>query len=142
MPPDSITQTDNRFSFVIKDPGVYRFTVQKLDSTGNVIEKSVFEKTFKAFSYSKEYNVFVTREDRESLMGSLAENGRGSRIDMDNILSIFDEFDKTDAHVFDPRILFMIIVIILFLLDVAVRKFKFKWIHEIIRDYKEKKKFK
>ena len=29
--------------------------------------------------------------------------------------------------------------IVLFLLDVAVRKFKFKWIHEIVRDRKAKK---
>ena len=33
----------------------------------------------------------------------------------------------------------MILALICFLLDVAVRKFKFKWPHEIIRDYKAKK---
>ena len=33
----------------------------------------------------------------------------------------------------------MILVTVLFLLDIAVRKFKFKWIHELIRDAKEKK---
>jgi hypothetical protein len=33
----------------------------------------------------------------------------------------------------------MIAVLVLFLLDVAVRKFKWKWIHEIVRDNKEKK---
>jgi len=32
----------------------------------------------------------------------------------------------------------IIAAIVLFLLDVAVRKFKFKWIHEIIRERKEK----
>ena len=32
-----------------------------------------------------------------------------------------------------------IVAIVLFLLDVAVRKFKFKWIHEIIADKKEKR---
>ena len=39
----------------------------------------------------------------------------------------------------DPRLPFIIIAIVLFLLDIAVRKFKWKWPHEIIRDYKSKK---
>ena len=47
---------------------------------------------------------------------------------------------RTLARSFDPRILFAILIIVMFLLDVAVRKFKFKWPHEIIRDHKEKKK--
>jgi hypothetical protein len=33
----------------------------------------------------------------------------------------------------------MIIAIVLFLLDIAVRKFKFKWIHEMVRESREKK---
>ena len=36
----------------------------------------------------------------------------------------------------------MILAITLFLADIAVRKFKFKWPHEIIRGYQEKKKSK
>ena len=38
----------------------------------------------------------------------------------------------------DPRIVMLIIAIVLFVLDVAVRKFKFKWIHELVRDRKAK----
>ena len=33
----------------------------------------------------------------------------------------------------------MILVLVLFLLDIAVRKFKFKWIHELVRERKEKR---
>ena len=33
----------------------------------------------------------------------------------------------------------MILAIVFFLADIAVRKFKFKWPHELIREYKEKK---
>ena len=33
----------------------------------------------------------------------------------------------------------MIMAIVFFLVDIAVRKFKFKWPHEIIREAKEKK---
>ena len=39
----------------------------------------------------------------------------------------------------DPRIPMMIALLILFLLDIAVRKFKWKWPHELIRDRKAKK---
>ena len=50
-----------------------------------------------------------------------------------------DDFDKTIEKVFDPRYLFMIIAIILFVTEIAVRKFKFKWLHEIIREARDKK---
>ena len=33
----------------------------------------------------------------------------------------------------------MILAIVCFLIDIAVRKFKFKWPHEIIREMKQKK---
>ena len=41
---------------------------------------------------------------------------------------------------FDPRYLFMILALVLFLTDVAVRKFKFKWPHEIVRAFRDKRK--
>ena len=41
--------------------------------------------------------------------------------------------------VINPLITFLIIILCFFLLDVAVRKFKWKWIHEIIREKKAKK---
>ena len=39
----------------------------------------------------------------------------------------------------DPRIVMMIVLLVLFLMDIAVRKFKWKWPHELIRDRKAKK---
>ena len=51
-------------------------------------------------------------------------------------LEVFDSFEKTIKKTADPRLAFLIIAIVLFLLDIAVRKFKFKWIHEMIRDRK------
>ena len=44
--------------------------------------------------------------------------------------------------VIDPKIVFMIIALTFFLLDVAVRKFKWKWPHEIIRDKRKTKAMK
>ena len=41
--------------------------------------------------------------------------------------------------VIDPRIPFAIIIIVLFLLDIAARKFKWKWPSEIWRERKRAK---
>jgi lysophospholipase L1-like esterase len=38
--------------------------------------------------------------------------------------------------IIDPRVAFAIIIIVCFLIDIAARKFKWKWPHEIIRDKK------
>ena len=43
---------------------------------------------------------------------------------------------KSIHKIIDPRIVFIIIALVAFLLDVAVRKFKFKWLHEIIAERK------
>ena len=55
--------------------------------------------------------------------------------DADTILDYF-----ADIHIFyDPQKLFAILAIVLMLLDIAIRKFKFKWPHEIIRTRKQRK---
>ena len=58
---------------------------------------------------------------------------------LENPSEIFENFVTAIDKSFDPSFPFMIMAIILFLLDIAVRKFKFKWPHELIREYKEKK---
>ena len=40
---------------------------------------------------------------------------------------------------YDPRLPILITAIVLFLIDIAVRKFKFKWPHEIIKERRERK---
>ena len=62
--------------------------------------------------------------------------------DLEDPVEIFEGFVTDIDKEFDPRFVFMILLICLFLLDLAVRKFKFKWPHELIREYKEKKNFK
>ena len=51
----------------------------------------------------------------------------------------YASFAKTYAKTTDPRMVFLIIAIVCVLLDIAVRKFKFKWPHEILRDRRELK---
>ena len=54
-------------------------------------------------------------------------------------MQVFDSLVRVFDRAYDPRVVIAILIIVLFLLDVAVRKFKFKWPHELIREHKEKK---
>ena len=131
----------SRCSFVIKKGGTYRIVISKHDKQGNTL--ATFE-TYKSFSYSKEYDVYLPTDEAAlaytEKLTELAKNGNGAMIeDLDNPWEIHEGFIINIDKVFDPRFLFMIIAITLFLLDIAVRKFKFKWPHELIREYKAKK---
>ena len=126
----------SRCDFVVKGSGVYKITLIKCAADGKEIAR--FE-TFKTFSYSEEYdtNVEATDISEADKMALLAAAGKGKMVE--NAISIFDDFVTGLNRTFDPRFLFMILALVLFLTDIAVRKFKFKWPHEIVRDWKEKK---
>lgn len=129
-----------RCSFTIKNLGIYVINLKKLDKDDNEIQGES-ETYYISFSYSEEYDVFetATEEDLKKLMLDLADKGKGKVIEGENdSQEIFKTFVTGFERNFDPRMLFMIIAIVVFLLDIAVRKFKFKWIHEIIRDHKAK----
>lgn len=131
----------NRYSvcdFQITKGGIYTITIQKVDAEGNVLASA---SVVKEFSYSKEYDVEYdkTEEEVRALLGIISENGKGAAFDETvDAGQIFREFQTRISTVFDPRLLLIILAISLFLLDVAVRKFKFKWLHEIIREKKQK----
>ena len=127
----SATDGYSRLTFAVKTPGLHEITVQKLDSNGTPIAQN---KIYKVFSYSQEYNVFIEEDAGEKLMAELAEDGEGLVIT--EAREVLENALKYLHKVVDPRILFMIISLVAFLLDIAVRKFKFKWPHEIIRDRK------
>ena len=128
-------ESNRRFNFIIKDAGLYEIVIRKFDEAGTEIAKVV---TYECFSYSEEYNVFTDREPiGEELMTLIANDGKG--IVVTDPAQVFESFSQTIKKVFDPRIIFLILSIILVLLDIAARKFKFKWPHEIIREYKLKK---
>ena len=70
-------------------------------------------------------------------MKNLASGGNGEEVT--EAWRVYETFVRSIHKEYDPRIPMAIVAIVLFLLDVAVRKFKFKWIHEIIADKKEKR---
>lgn len=120
------------FHFTITQPGVYRVTVEKTDANGNVVSDLTFYRTF---SYSTEYNAFRNEEEGSALLAELAQAGGGAVVS--DPIDVFAGFVKSLPKTVDPRIAFLIAAIVLMLLDIAVRKFKFKWIHEIVRDRKK-----
>lgn len=123
----------SRVSVAITKPGVHKITINKLDVQNNTIGSFT---TYRAFSYSKEYDMFYDAEQAKQRMESVAELGGGQMID--KAWKLFDDKKTYIHHVIDPRMAFIIISIILFLLDIIVRKFKWKWIHELVRDRKLK----
>ena len=137
--------SDNAYSrctFVVKKSGVYKITIEKKDVDGNVIE--TVEK-YKTFAYSKEYDAFGVAEQSETdaFLATLATRGNGSVIqDLEDPTEVFKDFVTELIKTYDPRNLFMILAIILFLLDIIVRKFKFLWPHEIPKWWRERKALK
>ena len=128
-------ESNRRFNFIIKDAGLYEIAIKKYDELGNELASVVF---YEVFSYSEEYNTFTDRVPiGEELMTLLAEHGNGLVVEDPAI--VFESFDRTIKKEYDPRVLFLIFSIIFVLLDIAARKFKFKWPHEIIRERKLKK---
>lgn len=122
------------FTFRLTVGGVYRVTVEKQDAEGNVTaSRSLLE----TFSYSAEYLEFLPEEQGTKFLASLAEDGNGE-VQTDPV-GVYAGFAKVYAVVTDPRLVFLILAILCVLADVAVRKFKFKWIHEIVRDRKREK---
>ena len=135
-------QASNHYSradFVIKGAGVYKLEFTKYNAEGVAISKTV--EMHKSFAYSEEYQAYEkTEEEIVASLSKLAEGGKGAFVqNLDDTEKIFDGFITAIDKTFDPRYLFIIIAIVLFLLDIAVRKFKFKWPHELIRAYMAKR---
>lgn len=124
----------SRVSFENKIPGLYTVIVKRIDANG---KETGTTETYKMFSYSKEYNGFNDVQAGITFMDELAEGGGGSHIDYS--WEVYEGFTRSFHEVYDPRVPFLIIAIVLFLLEIAARKFKFKWIHEIIRERRERK---
>lgn len=121
----------SRIPFSVTTSGIHCIRVEKKDASGTPIS---WTETYKALSYSKEYDKFVDKDAAEKLANSLSENSDGEIIDPDSPEQVLQNAVKYLYIIINPKILFMIIAVILFLLDIAVRKFKWKWPHEIIRD--------
>lgn len=137
--------SDNNYSrcyFGIKTSGVYRIVARVVGADGKAVEGTETE-IYKSFAYSAEYDLTVDNDNDvlKSKLEKLATSGGGKLIENnDDPVEIFDNFTVSLDRVFDPKYLFLILAIILFVTDIAVRKFKFKWPHELIGEYRAKKR--
>lgn len=134
----SASEGFSRTNFIVTQSGIHTVLVKKIAADGTIALSQV--ETYRAFSYSKEYDVFVDQQQCALFLEGLAESGKGAAVT--EAYQVFENFDKYLHITYDPRLPFIITAVVLFLLDIAVRKFKFKWPHELVRDYKERKKMK
>ena len=123
----------SRLSFAVKESGLHTVLIQKMNEKDEEISSTTL---YKSLSSSKEYNGFADTDSAKALCESLAERGGGYVLT--DPLEVFENAVEYLHVVIDPRIVFAILIIVLLLLDIAARKFKWKWLHEIIRDKKLK----
>ncbi len=117
--------------FETKIPGIYTVAISKRNSSNNVLSET-YEYT--AFSYSNEYDLFSDSNDGFKLVEEISELGNGKILYMTD--GTFTEEAQVMINTFNPKFLFLSLMIACFVLDIFARKFKFKWPHEIIRSLK------
>ena len=127
-------ESNRRFTFRITEPGLYEIRITAYEGEKVVSELSVM----RAFSYSEEYGAQDAGErDGAALLRQLAEVGGG--VVVDDPVDVFTSLEDTLVRRYDPKVILIIAAIVLVLIDIAVRKFKFKWLHEIIRERRNEK---
>lgn len=104
-------------------------SIAKTDAAGQTLTSVSF---CQSFSYSEEYNAFREEGEGAALLEQIAADGGGSVLT--DPVEAFAHFVRSLPRETDPRTVFLLVAMVCLLLDVAVRKFKFKWIHEIVRD--------
>ncbi|AIO18047.1 von Willebrand factor type A domain protein [Candidatus Izimaplasma bacterium HR1] len=93
---------------------------------------------FTSFSYSKEYNVFSDYNAGFQLVEEISVLGNGKMLFKAE--GIFTEEALEIVNSYNPKFVFLTLIISCFILDIFARKFKFKWPHEIIRHLSSKAK--
>ncbi len=150
-----LSVSGNRFTFLNREPGIHRVTILKVPGRFN-IDNAAYQspedipnaqiqavlQTYRAFSYSEEYDptadAYSTGKDLLIKMSSReVESGNAEEKlieDPDEFMSVFMNVYKT----WDPRLWILSITIVLFLIDVAIRKFKFRKLQELFGRKKRK----
>lgn len=119
----------SRMQFSVKTPGIHTITAVKKAADGSVLAENTIYKTL---AYSKEYDAFSDPQAAQQLAETIALESGG--VVIRDPWQVFENAAQYLHKEKDPKFLFLITALMLFLLDVAVRKFKWKWPHEILRD--------
>lgn len=116
-----VLSANNTYTAVIKDctqKGVYSLEITKKSSNKKVTQKEYF-----TFSYSEEFIYSDGGIDFLNDLCKVSTHGKLFQLS-DALFSDVVEYDITD---YNPQITLLVIALILFLFDIIVRKFKFKW---------------
>ncbi len=102
-------------------PGAYSVTVTHLDADGGLLD---YTQTHVASSYSAEYNAFTTL-DGEALLAQISEvTGGKMSYTLSGVLDFTGQYLEQEI---DPTVALLVVVLVLFLGDIAVRKFRLRW---------------
>ncbi len=112
-------------------PGIYTVVITKKNDSGATLSESYVHT---AFSYSKEYDVFQDSNAGFKLIEQISEIGNGKILYMTD--GVFTEEAEVIFNTFNPKFLFLSLIMTCFILDIFARKFKFKWPQELLRDYR------
>lgn len=146
----------NRFTFENRSSGIHKVTIYKVPASFNLLSNDVIvpedvpeteiilrNVSYRVFSYSKEYDSYVDPfVEGKELLGSISTRVLDEGADPDDKFitdpeSLLREFMDI-KYEYDPRPWFIIAAMVLLLLDIAVRKFRFKWLHELIAGYRKR----
>lgn len=100
--------------------GVYTVAVSHLDSFGNLLD---FAGKYLAFSYSTEYNCFAKDNGEKLLLQACGLTGGTMAYTASHVADFTGE---RVLQVTDPTVSLLIVILVLFLADIAVRKFQWK----------------
>lgn len=123
-------QTDYVFtsSFESIIPGIYEFEITKVNSSNGVLATYLM---YEAISYSKEYDNFYDEIEIFHFASNLASIGGGEILF--ETAGVFSQQSQTVERVINPTLALLITSLVLFLLNIIARKFKFKLPHELFK---------
>lgn len=103
----------------------------KIDITKSIGTKVTKVSSFTVFSYSQEYDAFYDSKENFKFIEQMVEKSKGSIYTSEDM--IFSNEVNYNDEIINPQITILIIALTLFLLDIVVRKFNFKWPHELFK---------
>lgn len=122
QPVETVLTTKGTYqgSLDISQPGVYTITVTHLDADGSLLD---FTQKNLASAYSKEYNAFSMESGEELLLQIGETSGGKMSYTLANVL-LFE--GRLIEQAINPTVPILIVILLLFLADIAVRKFRLK----------------
>lgn len=146
----------NRFTFENRAAGIHKVTIFKVPASFDLFRDEIVlpedvpevdiilrNVSYRVFSYSEEYDSYVDPfADGKELLRNISTREIEDGADPDDIFitdpaKLLAEFMDV-KYEYDPRLWLIIASMVLLLVDIAVRKFRFKWPHELIAGRKNK----